>query len=152
MNMVHFLWNIHETAPDSPMFPPHFEKILRMFETVLFLLSVSVDTMRATQPGAYHSYIISDICVASLSSPVHFLIALSIVSFGTESFFAFVISIARVGLSSGFHHFCAAIAISFAWSENTFPFAEFTAFFLACTTGPLHIMYYFIYYKYSERI
>lgn len=137
--MTHFLWNIHDTAPDSQRFPQYFVNILRIFPTVLFLLSVSVSTISAIPQGAYHSYIISCICTHELSSPVHFLMALSILSFGTHSFFAFCIAAKRLGLSSGFHHFWAASAISFAWIENIFPFTAFTAFLRAWTTGPLHI-------------
>jgi hypothetical protein len=76
-----------------------------------------------------------------LSSHVHFLIALSTFSFGTHSFFALYIAAARLGLSSGFHHFWAAIAINFEWIEKIFHFTAFTAFLRACTTGPLHIIY-----------
>ena len=78
---------------------------------------------------------------ADLSSQVPFFIALSMLSFGTHSFLALWIAAKRAGLSSGFPHFAAATAISFACKEKIFHFTEFTASFLACTTGHLHIIF-----------
>jgi hypothetical protein len=44
-----------ETLPGSHIFPPNLEKICLISEAVLFLLSVIVLTIIATQPGPYHS-------------------------------------------------------------------------------------------------
>src|SRR5215469_1366598 len=46
-----FLWNIHETEPASPRFPPPLVKMWRISLTVRLRLSVVTSTSNATPPG-----------------------------------------------------------------------------------------------------
>ena len=54
-SIVPFLWNILETEPEVPRFPPFFVKMLRTSAAARFLLSVRTSTITATPPAAYPS-------------------------------------------------------------------------------------------------
>ena len=92
--------NCHATAPGSAMLPPFFENAVRTSEPERLRLSVDTCTSRATPAGAYPSYMMSSIVRSALSSPVPRLMALSILSAGTCSAFAFVIIVRSVALPS----------------------------------------------------
>ena len=82
---------------------------------------------------------ISSTFVDSLSSQAPRLIARSITSAVTPSFFAAWIASARALFWLTSAHFSAAIDISFAWSVFTFAFALAFLSFWACTVGQRHI-------------
>ena len=99
-SIVPLRWNIRETEPATPRFPPFLLKILRTSAAARFLLSVRTSTITATPPAAYPSYTSSSYAVAP-SSPVPFLIARSILSLGILAARALIITVRRRGFELG---------------------------------------------------
>jgi hypothetical protein len=85
-----FIVKPQETAPEAAKLAPFLVHIVLISVTVLLVLSVTALIKIPTPAGPKHSYITS--CKSVASDPVAFFIALSILSFGTFSFFALSIT------------------------------------------------------------
>src|SRR5699024_1366075 len=90
-----------DTLPGSAREPPLRVKATRTSEAARLRLSVRHSTSTATPPAAYPSYMIVSYSAPPASRPEPRLTARSMLSLGTEAFFAFWMASYRVGLPAG---------------------------------------------------
>ncbi|CAB4576146.1 unannotated protein [freshwater metagenome] len=93
-----FRLNKYETEPGSAIFPPFLVTATRTSDAARLRLSERHSINNATPPVPYPSYIIVSHSLPPVSSPAPLFTARSILSAGTEFFFAFAIASKRVGL------------------------------------------------------
>src|SRR5215207_8608393 len=96
-----FRVNRYATEPGSAIDPPLRVIAVRTSEAARLRLSVRHSTSTATPPGAYPSYVIVWYSAPPASAPEPRLTARSMLSLGTELFFAFWIASNSVGLPAG---------------------------------------------------